>query len=98
MTSTSLLSSSRYSPRAALRPKLLKMCIRDRDYLNCCNYICHFSVFQKALFDAVGGLDPACDGSQDHDLFLKLSERAVPVHVPKVLYYWRCLLYTSRCV
>ena len=40
-------------------------------------------------FDAVGGLDPACDGSQDHDLFLKLSERAVPVHVPKVLYYWR---------
>ena len=59
------------------------------DYLNCCNYICHFSVFQKALFDAVGGLDPACDGSQDHDLFLKLSERAVPVHVPKVLYYWR---------
>ncbi len=42
-----------------------------------------FSVFQKALFDAVGGLDPACDGSQDHDLFLKLSERAVPAHVPQ---------------
>lgn len=59
------------------------------DYLNCCNYICHFAVFQKALFDAVGGLDPACDGSQDHDLFLKLSERAAPVHIPKVLYYWR---------
>ena len=59
------------------------------DYLNCCNYICHFSVFQKSLFDAVGGLDPACDGSQDHDLFLKLSERAAPVHLPKVLYYWR---------
>ena len=53
------------------------------DYLNCCNYICHFSVFQKALFDAVGGLDPACDGSQDHDLFLKLSERAVPVMFPR---------------
>ena len=59
------------------------------DYLNCCNYICHFSVFQKELFFAVGGMDPACDGSQDHDLFLKLSERAVPVHIPKVLYYWR---------
>ena len=45
------------------------------DYLNCCNYICHFSVFRKALFDAVGGLDPACDGSQDHDLFLRLAEK-----------------------
>lgn len=59
------------------------------DYLDCCNYICHFSAFRKDLFAAVGGLDPACDGSQDHDLFLKLSERAAPVHIPRVLYYWR---------
>lgn len=59
------------------------------DYLDCCNYICHFSAFRKDLFDDVGGLDPACDGAQDHDLFLKLSERAAPVHIPRVLYYWR---------
>ncbi len=59
------------------------------DYLNCCNYICHFSVFTKELFDAVGGLSPECDGSQDHDLFLKLSEHTVPQHIAKVLYYWR---------
>ncbi len=59
------------------------------DYLNCCNYICHFSAFTKKLFDEVGGLDPACDGSQDHDLFLKLSEKTVPAHIQKVLYYWR---------
>lgn len=59
------------------------------DYLNCCNYICHFAMFQAGLFHAVGGLDSACDGAQDHDLFLKLSERCTPVHVPKVLYYWR---------
>lgn len=59
------------------------------DYLNCCNYICHFSVFTKELFDAVGGLCPECDGSQDHDLFLKLSERTTPKHIAKVLYYWR---------
>ena len=31
-----------------------------------------------------------CDGQPDHDLFLKLSERAVPAHVPKVLYYRAC--------
>ncbi len=59
------------------------------DYLNCCNYICHFAMFKAEAFRAVGGLDSACDGSQDHDLFLKLSETFVPVHVPKVLYYWR---------
>ncbi|MEG0762461.1 MAG: glycosyltransferase family 2 protein [Oscillospiraceae bacterium] len=59
------------------------------DYLNCCNYICHFSAFTKELFWSVGGFDSACDGSGDHDLFLKLSEQAQPVHIPKVLYYWR---------
>ncbi|NCC07446.1 MAG: glycosyltransferase [Clostridia bacterium] len=59
------------------------------DYLNCCNYICHFSAFKKQLFDEVGGLDPTCDGSQDHDLFLKLSEKEAPRHIQKVLYYWR---------
>ncbi|MEG1069280.1 MAG: glycosyltransferase family 2 protein, partial [Ruthenibacterium sp.] len=59
------------------------------DYLNCCNYICHLSAFKRDLFWKVGGLAPACDGSQDHDLFLKLSELEPPVHIPKVLYYWR---------
>ena len=59
------------------------------DYLNCCNYICHFAVFSREMFWQAGGLDPACDGSQDHDLFLKLSERCAPVHVPRVLYFWR---------
>ena len=59
------------------------------DYLNSCNYICHFAVFQKSLFEAVGGMDPACEGSQDHDLFLKFTERVTPVHIPRVLYYWR---------
>ena len=59
------------------------MCIRDSfkpdfapDYLNCCNYICHFSVFQKALFDAVGGLDPALSLIHISHGFLVLSEEA----------------------
>lgn len=59
------------------------------DYLNCCNYICHLAVFQTDLFWQAGGLNPACDGSQDHDLFLRLSEKTMPVHIPKVLYFWR---------
>ena len=49
------------------------------DYLLCCNYICHLAVFQKALWEQLGGERPECDGSQDHDLFLRLLERpAVP--------------------
>ena len=60
------------------------------DYLLCCNYICHLAVFQKALWDAVGGERPECDGSQDHDLFLRLIELVGgAAHVPQVLYYWR---------
>ena len=45
------------------------------DYLLCCNYICHLAVFQKALWDEIGGERPECDGSQDHDLFLRLVEK-----------------------
>lgn len=62
------------------------------DYLLCCNYICHLAAFRRELFFAVGGERPACDGSQDHDLFLRLTERLEPdeiLHIPQVLYYWR---------
>ena len=60
------------------------------DYLLCCNYICHLAIFRKTLWEAVGGERPACDGSQDHDLFLRLIEQVGgAAHVPQVLYYWR---------
>ena len=60
------------------------------EYLMAVNYICHLAVFKKALWDAVGGERPECDGSQDHDLFLRLLERTGgAAHVPQVLYYWR---------
>ncbi len=54
------------------------------------NYICHLSVFKKTLFEAVGGFRQGYDGSQDHDLILRLCERAKKItHIPKVLYFWR---------
>ncbi len=60
------------------------------DYLRSCNYICHLAAFTKELYDAVGGERSECSGSQDHDLFLRLSERTGGAyHIPKVLYYWR---------
>ena len=62
------------------------------EYLLCCNYICHLAVFRRQQFEQLGGLRPECDGSQDHDLFLRLLENLPQeqiVHVPQVLYYWR---------
>ncbi len=60
------------------------------DTLRSYNYICHFTVFSRALQEQVGGFRPECDGSQDYDLILRLTEQAQRiVHIPKVLYFWR---------
>ena len=58
--------------------------------LNGVNYICHLSVFKKALLEENGLYNDAYDGSQDHDMILRLTTAASHVsHVPKVLYFWR---------
>ena len=60
------------------------------DTLHTNNYICHFSVFSRALLDQVGKFRKAFDGSQDHDMILRLTEKATKiVHIPKLLYLWR---------
>ena len=60
------------------------------DNLRANNYICHFSVFSKELVDKTGLFRSEFDGSQDHDLILRLTHNAKNiVHVPKILYYWR---------
>ncbi len=56
------------------------------------NYISHLTVVRRSLLEAVGGLDEGLDGSQDHDLVLRLIEASSPErvrHVPQVLYHWR---------
>ncbi|WNG18380.1 glycosyltransferase [Cystobacter fuscus] len=56
------------------------------------NYLCHFTVVRKRLLEEVGGFRSAFDGSQDYDLFLRLSERTKRIaHIPKVLYHWRII-------
>jgi glycosyltransferase involved in cell wall biosynthesis len=55
-------------------------------------YTCHFSVLRTTLVRDVGGFRSNFDGSQDHDLVLRVTERARQVsHVPKVLYHWRII-------
>lgn len=60
------------------------------DNLRANNYICHFSVFDATLLKKTGLFRPEYDGSQDHDMILRLTEEAKNVqHIPKILYYWR---------
>ena len=61
------------------------------DNLRSNNYICHLSVFSAALLAKVGGDERAeFNGSQDYDLYLRLTEQAKKVvHIPHLLYYWR---------
>ena len=53
------------------------------------NYCTHLSVLRRSLVAEVGGFRDGFDGSQDHDLILRVTERARTVHhVPSVLYHW----------
>ena len=61
------------------------------DNLRANNYICHFSVFAKKLLEGEDLFRSQFDGSQDHDMILRMTDRAKHiVHIPKLLYYWRC--------
>lgn len=60
------------------------------DNLRANNYICHFSVFSRELLEGTELFRSGFDGSQDHDMILRLTANAKKiVHVPKLLYYWR---------
>ena len=58
------------------------------------NYVCHFTVIRTDLVRAVDGFRKGFEGSQDHDLVLRCTERLQPAqirHIPKVLYHWRAI-------
>ncbi len=60
------------------------------DNLRANNYICHFSAFSRDLLEGMELFRTQFDGSQDHDMILRLTARAKHVvHVPKLMYYWR---------
>lgn len=58
------------------------------------NYMSHLTAIRRSTIDAVGGLRTGFDGSQDHDLLLRVTEM-VPadriVRVPYVAYHWRAI-------
>lgn len=54
------------------------------------NYICHLTCIKTSLAKAVDGFHIGFEGSQDHDLFLRVLEKTDKVyHIQKVLYHWR---------
>ncbi len=60
------------------------------DNLRANNYICHFSVFSRQLLEKSGMFRSEYDGSQDHDIILRLTSNAKKVyHIRKILYFWR---------
>jgi GT2 family glycosyltransferase len=60
------------------------------DTLRANNYICHFSTFDAKLLERTVLFRSNYDGSQDHDMILRLTSAAHNVcHIPKILYYWR---------
>lgn len=56
------------------------------------NYICHLTVYRKALLDQAGPFREGFAGSQDYDLTLRALDHTDRVHhIPHVLYHWRMI-------
>ena len=61
-----------------------------REDLLSLNYICHFLVFDRNLLNGQKLYDSNYDGSQDHEMILRLSSIAKNIrHITKILYFWR---------
>lgn len=56
------------------------------------NMICHLGVYRRDLVTQVSGFRLGLEGSQDHDLALRVIELLEPsqiIHIPRILYHWR---------
>jgi GT2 family glycosyltransferase len=60
----------------------------------CQNYVCHFTVVRRTIFEKLGGIRKGFDGAQDWDFVLRVSESTTPDkirHIPRILYHWRVI-------
>lgn len=56
------------------------------------NLISHLGVYRRVLMERIGGFRTGFEGSQDHDLALRVMGETCAgriAHIPKVLYHWR---------
>lgn len=64
----------------------------DPEMLLSFNYVGHLAAMRTSLVREAGGYRPECDGAQDWDLLLRVTERSSRErihHIPKPLYHWR---------
>jgi glycosyltransferase involved in cell wall biosynthesis len=60
------------------------------EYLLSFNYTRHLEIFSKDILLKAGGIRSECEGSQDYDLALRVTECSDRIiHYPMVLYSWR---------
>ncbi len=55
-------------------------------------YTTHLAVYDRKLFNKVGGYRAGYEGSQDYDLVIRATELIEPgqiAHIPHILYHWR---------
>ena len=58
------------------------------------NYMSHLTAIRRSLIADVGGLRTGFDGSQDHDLLLRVTAQTAAErirHIPVVAYHWRAV-------
>ena len=64
----------------------------NREILLHQNMVNHLGIYRTSLVRKVGGFRTGLEGSQDHDLALRVSEQTIRKkirHIPKILYHWR---------
>ncbi|MBI1779547.1 MAG: glycosyltransferase [Proteobacteria bacterium] len=64
----------------------------DPERLIAQNYVSHLGVYRASRVRELGGFREGFEGSQDHDLALRISASTKPErirHIPFVLYHWR---------
>ena len=69
-------------------------CDFNHELLLCQNMVSHLGVYRRDLIMELGGFRSEFDGSQDHDLALRVVAKAGRdriVHIPRVLYHWRAV-------
>ncbi len=60
------------------------------EFLRSINYITHFAVLRRSVVEKIGGFRVGYEGTQDWDLFLRISRQTNKIiHTPNILYSWR---------
>jgi len=63
---------------------------QNEDLLLAYNFVSHPVAVRVSLLRSVGGMRPGFEGSQDHDLALRLADAGAKfAHLPAIVYHWR---------